>query len=119
MVWAKAADVLRGHPQLKPELERLMPQGLVGKWMRGVVKSSVARTVARKAIWQVHFAGLALPYDMERGRFQTTAPRCHPAAIFSGVDRSTASPPCPDPRGCLLWVGERPGGLVPEVRSQE
>ena len=53
VVWAKAADVLRGHPQLKPELERLMPQGLVGKWMRGVVKSSVARTVARKAIWQL------------------------------------------------------------------
>ena len=74
VVWAMATGILRGHSQLKPEMQRLMPHGYVGGWMRGVVVSSAARTVARKPIWKVHFAGLAWPYDMERGRFHTAAP---------------------------------------------
>ena len=122
IVYAKVADLIAKHPPTALSYNPLFLTGVQGKWVKGVVVESVARSGKGQTLWAINFVGHPHTLTVFRSVFQTTAPPVPQDAIMtSAIDN--VGPVAPVvlaqalPQALAQAPGQAPAPTVPAPTS--
>jgi hypothetical protein len=118
IVYAKVADLIAKHPPTALSYNPLFLTGVQGKWVKGVVVESVARSGKGQTLWAINFVGHPHTLTVFRSVFQTTAPPVPQDAIMtSAIDNVGPVAPVVLAQALAQAPGQAPAPTVPAPTS--